>query len=218
MKFIRNIFLTIGVWTYPLVGVELFLESSAFMGIVLPGDTVVILMGVLAATHVLSLWGSIALVVCCVFAGDVSGYLLGRYKGDAVLKRSKRAKREFDRHHDRVERYQRRWGMWIVVIGRFMPFIRAVTPFTMGVGGMSLPRFLPAAAIASIAWGGGFFFLGYEFGSHWRQLESYLEPAGGGVIAAIVLGFAGWYWWRHPQRIKGWYAKTAQWMRARIAG
>jgi membrane-associated protein len=185
------------------------------MGIILPGNTVVILMAVLAATNVLSLWGSISLVVCCVFAGDVSGYLLGRYKGDMVLTKSKRAESEYERHHDRIVRYQERWGKWIVVIGRFMPFIRAITPFTMGIGGMERSRFLPAAAVASLVWGGGFFILGYEFGAHWRELESSVNPAG--IIAALVIGFAAWYSGRHPQTIRTWFGKAANWMRARIA-
>ncbi|HJU29689.1 MAG TPA: DedA family protein [Candidatus Binataceae bacterium] len=218
MGILRSIFLTLGVWTYVIVGIELMLESSAFLGLVLPGDSVVILMGVLSGTSVLSLWVSIALIICCVFVGDVSGYLLGRYKGEAILKKSKRAKREYDRRRERIERYQKRWGMWIVAIGRFLPLIRALTPFTMGIGGMGLPRFVVAAAAASIIWSGGFFVLGYEFGSHWKQLESILKPAAAGVIGIMVLGFGAWYWWRHPQKAKQQFWKAAHWMRCRIAG
>ena len=95
--------------------------------------------------------GSIFLLLCRVFAGDVSGYLLGLFNGDVVLRKSNWAKREYDRHHDRMVQYQKRWSVWIVIIGRFLPFIRAVTPFAMGIGGMKLSRFLAAAASGSLA-------------------------------------------------------------------
>jgi len=47
MQTLRTIFLTIGWWTYVLLALDLFLESSAFFRLILPGDTIVILMGVL---------------------------------------------------------------------------------------------------------------------------------------------------------------------------
>jgi membrane protein DedA with SNARE-associated domain len=142
---------------------------------------------------------------------------LGRYKGEEALSYSKWAKREYDRHHDHVAKWQKRWGIWIVVIGRFLSFIRAVTPFTMGIGGMSLPRFLPAALVAALAWGGGYFVLGYEFGSHWKELERYMEPVGGGVFAIIVIVLIVWYWRRHPKQIRGWFGKVATWVGFRKA-
>lgn len=213
MGVLRSVFLTLGYWTYVIVAVELFLESSAFLGIVLPGDTVVILMGVVVGgTNALSLSIAVPVIIVSVFAGDTSGYLLGRYKGEAVLGYSKHAKHEYENNHDRIVQLQKRWGMWIVVLGRFLPFIRAVTPFAMGIGGLSLKRFLPAAIIAALAWGGGFFVLGYEFGTHWKVLEKYLTPVGGVVFAVVVIWIVVWYWRHHPEqvkKVKGWFSKTA---------
>jgi membrane protein DedA with SNARE-associated domain len=54
-------------------------------GVLLPGDTMAILNGILAGENVLSLWGSIILVIGAVFIGDTTGYLLGRYYGGEIV-------------------------------------------------------------------------------------------------------------------------------------
>ncbi|HJU11159.1 MAG TPA: DedA family protein [Candidatus Binataceae bacterium] len=202
MEYLRHIALALGFWIYPVVGIELFLESSAFLGIVLPGDSVVILMGILCGAQITSLWIAVPLLVGCTFSGDVSAYLLGRYKGEALLAKSQWARRHYEKRHDQVVRYARRWGIWIIVIGRFLPFLRALTPFTMGTTGMRLWRLLPAAAVASIVWCGGWFALGYVFSSQWQEIEPILKPAGSGIIAAIVVGLVGWVCWRYREKIK----------------
>ena len=76
LEFLHRIALDLGFWIYPIVGAELFFESSAFLGMVLPADSIVILMGILTGTDVASLAVTIPLVLGCVFLGDVSGYML----------------------------------------------------------------------------------------------------------------------------------------------
>jgi membrane protein DedA with SNARE-associated domain len=92
LEFLHKIALDLGFWIYPIVGAELFFESSAFLGMVLPADSVVILMGILTGTDVASLAVTIPLILGCVFLADVSGYMLGSYKGEAILARSKMGK------------------------------------------------------------------------------------------------------------------------------
>jgi membrane protein DedA with SNARE-associated domain len=200
MEFLRNAFLILGFWTYLIVGLELFLECSAFLGVILPGDSIAVLTGVLAGQNVLCLWGAVMAIVGAVFLGDTSGYLLGRYRGQAVLSWSRRAKRLYDRRHEQVERYAHRWGKWIVVIGRFLPFLRAVTPFSVGIGGMAPARFVPAAAVASIFWGGAFFVLGYEFSQHFRKLEAYLIPLGYASVAILIALACLWLYRRYVKK------------------
>ncbi|MGH7905024.1 MAG: DedA family protein [Candidatus Binataceae bacterium] len=202
MEFLRHIFLTIGWWTYVLVGLELFLEASAFFGVVLPGDTTCILMGILVGGRIFALKESLIIMVAACFLGDTGGYLLGRYKGEAILNKSRWARLHYDRHHDRIVRYSKKWGEWIVVIGRFLPFIRAVTPFTLGMTGLKYRRFLPFALVAAIAWVDAYFWIGYAFGNNWRLLDKWLAPIGGAVIAIIVIAIVAWVSWRYWDRIE----------------
>jgi membrane protein YqaA with SNARE-associated domain len=121
-----------GIWLYPVIWLELFLESSGFPGAVLPGDNVAILMGAVLANNVTSFWLSLLLINWMCLAGHVSGYLLDRYYGEAILKKSRWAGRHYDRRHQQMVRYARRWGIWISMIGRFVLLLRALTALTMG--------------------------------------------------------------------------------------
>jgi membrane protein DedA with SNARE-associated domain len=218
MGTLREIFLSIGTWTYVLVGLDILLESSAFLGLVLPGDSVVILMGVLAGGGIFSLWGSAALVVACAFFGDSLGYSLGRYKGGEVLEKIKWFRRQYEKRHEDVERYAHRFGSGIIFIGRFLPFIRAVTPFTMGMAGMKPTRFFPAAAITSLVWAGGFFVLGVFFGQHWQFLDSILAPVGGGIMGAIVVGILIWTAWKYREQIRAACLRIAKRFKTKLGG
>jgi undecaprenyl-diphosphatase len=207
METLRSIFIAIGFWTYVLASLDILLESSAFLGVVLPGDTVVILMGILAATNVLAFIPSIVLMICCALCGDTTGYLLGRYKGEQILKKFRFARRQYEENHERVEKWTKRWGGWIIVIGRFMPYIRSVTPFTTGMSNYPFSRFLGFAAMTCALWGGGLFAVGYAFGHNWQALESILAPLGGGVTALIIFGLIGWFLWRHRKGTRTIYRK-----------
>jgi membrane-associated protein len=202
METLRTIFLAIGWWTYVLVGLDLLLESSAFLGVILPGDTIVILMGVLVGGGIFSMWVSLVIIISCVFVGDTSGYLLGRYKGESILKKSPWIKHHYDETNDRIVRYKQRFGAWIVLIGRFLPVIRTVTPFSMGMAGMKLLKFVAVALLTSIIWGAGWFFLGWAFGRNWRALESILRPVGFGVAGLYVIVIVASFGWHNRERGK----------------
>ena len=72
----------------------------------------------------------------------------------------------------------------------------------MGMTKMSWSRLLPAAAIASLSWCAGYFVLGYEFGSNWKEIEPILAPAAGGVFGAAGLAVGGWLCWHYWDWIK----------------
>jgi len=203
METLRNIFLAIGFWTYIVAGVEIFLEASAFFGLILPGDTVVVLLGVLAGMHALSVWGAAIVAVCCCFAGDLAGYSLGRYRGESVLAISRHLRLAYQRRKDWLNQDIRKYGVFIVPVGRFTPFIRAFTPFAVGLARLSWPRYVFIAALSAIAWGGCWFGVGLALGYNWRLLDKILAPLGGGLTGVVIiaaLGYAAWRW-RHELKV-----------------
>ncbi len=218
MEHLRTVFLAVGHWTYVLVGLDIILESSAFLGLVLPGDSVVILMGVLAGGHIFALWPSAILVVLCAFTGDTIGYFLGRYKGQEILSRVRWFRRQYEERHETVERHAQRFGAGIILIGRFLPFIRAVTPFTMGLAGMDPIRLLISALLTSIIWAGGFFTVGVVFGHNFKLLDSILAPVGGGIFGLIVFGMLGWAAWKYRDDLKDLFSRIKLWCKARLLG
>ena len=76
---------TLGTWTYALVGALAFLETGAFVGLIVPGETTVIVGGLVAGQGEISLVLLIAIVWACAVAGDLTSYVLGRRLGRDFL-------------------------------------------------------------------------------------------------------------------------------------
>ncbi len=193
---LQNSVTAMGSWTLVLVFFVVTLESSVFLGLLVPGETAVILTGALAAARILNLWSSYAVVITAATLGDVIGYLLGRYYGEAMLGRWSFARRHYGQHHARLEAYFQRWGATTVILGRFVAVGRAFAPFTAGLSKMEAGRFLPMAAVGGVLWGGGLVSLGYLFGENWRTFERWLGRIGGGIAGLLALTMAMLLLWR----------------------
>ena len=86
-KVITDIATALGPWTYVLVGGLAFLETGAFVGLVAPGETTVIVGGVIAGQGEISLVPLIGLVWLCCVLGDVTSFFIGRRLGRGFLLR-----------------------------------------------------------------------------------------------------------------------------------
>jgi undecaprenyl-diphosphatase len=84
-KVVGSVGSTLGPYTYALVGVMAFLETGAFVGLLAPGETVVIVGGVVAGQGHIDLVALLGLTWICAFAGDLTGYALGRRLGRRFL-------------------------------------------------------------------------------------------------------------------------------------
>ncbi|MEV4423330.1 VTT domain-containing protein, partial [Patulibacter sp. NPDC049589] len=187
----------VGHWAYPIVGVLAFLETGAFVGLVAPGETFVILGGVLSGEGTLSFFLLLAIVWASAFLGDAASFGLGRRLGRGFLERhGPKVKITPDRLAS-VERFLEKHGGKAIVIGRFIGFVRAVAPFILGSSGLSWRRFLPYAVIGSGLWSALFVTLGYAF---WQSLDKLLgwikqgAFAFGTVVAIAVAVIALVHW------------------------
>ncbi|MCW2491615.1 MAG: rane-associated protein [Pseudonocardiales bacterium] len=165
-----------GLPAYGLVGVLVFAEAALFFGFVLPGETAVILGGVLAYRHSVSLPWMIAVVVVAAITGDSVGYEVGRHYGTRLL-----ATRIFARHADALGKAKmslRRNGGRAVLLSRFTAFLRAVTPGLAGTAELPYRRFLIFNATGGLIWGIGYSLLGYLGGASYKRIESYASYAG----------------------------------------
>lgn len=166
----------LGAWTYLLVPALAFFETAAFLGLVIPGETAVLVGGVVAERGEVSLVALIAVVWAASVAGDLSSFLLGRRLGKPFLLRHADRFRVKVEHIDRVERLFTRHGGKTIVFGRFVGVLRAFTPFLAGTSGMTLRRFLPYSVSVALAWTTLFTVLGYVFSSS--------VSAAGGIVRA----------------------------------
>ncbi len=208
---------TLGAWTYLLVPVLAFLETAAFVGLVVPGETAVLVGGVVAARGEVVLALIIALVWAAAVAGDLTAFLLGRRLGGPFLRRHAGRLRIDVAQLDRVERVFARHGGKAVLTGRFVGVLRAFTPFVAGTSGMALGRFAAFSAAGALAWSVLVTLLGYAFASSFETAGSVITQVT--VAAAVLAGLAVWFArGRRRRRRRDRAARTAPRPRALPAG
>lgn len=178
------------------MGALVFTEAAIFVGFVLPGETAVLLGGVLASTGHISLPILLAVVVAAAVVGDSVGYEVGRHIGPRVL-----GSRLLRRHRSRLDgaqRLLRERGGWAIFLGRFTAFLRAVMPALAGTSGMAYRRFLAFNAAGGILWGVGVTLLGYYAGHSYAAVESALGRTSAVLILVFIL--AGLIVWHRHRR------------------
>ena len=173
---------TLGAWAYPAVGALAFFETGAFIGLAVPGETAVVVGGVVAANGDVQLAPMIVLVWLAAAAGDLVSFAIGRRLGRPFLeKHGPRVRIGADRL-DQVERFYDRHGGSAILLGRFVGLVRAVSPFVAGASGLRLRRFIPWSLAGTLAWAAAFTLVGYGFS------ESFADS--GETAARIALGAA----------------------------
>jgi membrane-associated protein len=171
---------------YVLVGLLVFGEAAVFAGFVLPGETAVVIGGVIASRQGVDLRVLIVLVVLCAIVGDSAGYEVGRLWGHRVLRI-----RPLRRHEERLDRartFLRDRGAFAVFLGRWTAFLRAVMPGLAGVSRMPYRRFLFWNAVGGIAWGVTFSLVGYLAGNSYEVVERQIGIWGAVTTVAVVVG------------------------------
>jgi len=180
------------------------LESSAFVGFVVPGEIGVLLGGVLASRHNVGLGAVLAAGVAGALVGDSVGYEVGRRWGRRLLHgglgRFVKAG-----HLERAERYLRSRGGKAVFFGRFTAALRVLVPGLAGMSGMSYGRFFLANAAGGTLWAAGLGLAGYLAGDSWRKVEHAAGRASVVLLllvglVALVLVTARWVG-RHQDRL-----------------
>src|SRR5260370_20470843 len=180
-----------------LIFLVIVLESSAFLGLFFPGEMAALIAGALAAAQAFSSLAALATVTGAAIVGDMVGYILGRYRGEVLLRRWSFARRQYERHRARLGWYFERWGNATVLIGRFVAVGRAFVPFAAGLSEMPVRRFVPMAILAGSLWGGATVALGFLLGSNWRRVEGWLRSLGAGILILLALTLlmaALWRW------------------------
>ena len=179
-KLLEDLGRTLGPWTYLLVGGLAFLETGAFIGLLAPGETTILVGGVVAGQGEIDILALIALVWTCAVAGDVTSFYLGRRLGRGFLVQHGAKVSITPERLEKVEAFFEKHGGKAILLGRFVGLVRAIAPFLAGSSGMPLRRFLPYDVIGAGLWGSTFCLLGYLF---WQSLGTVLDYAKTGTLA-----------------------------------
>ena len=192
-KILEDIANALGAWTYALVGFFAFAETGAFIGLVAPGETVMLLGGAVAGQGSINLYVTIALAWTMACAGDVTSFFLGRRLGrEFLLKHGPR----FGFSHERlkqVEDFFSRHGGKTIFIGRFVGFVRAFAPFIAGSSGMRFRQFFPYSVLGCGIWVSATIVIGYIFS---RSIDTAIKYAGKGalILGTLIVVVVGVVW------------------------
>ena len=192
---VENFLSQAGPWSLVVIFIVIALESSAFLGLVFPGEMVAVIAGAMASDALFSPWTAFAVVATAAIVGDLTGYTLGHTKGQAVLTQWAFARRQFEKHRERLEYYFEHFGGLTVFVGRFVAVGRAFVPFTAGLSGMRIRKFAPMSFLAGLVWASVTVGLGYTVGSNWHLVEKWLKSLSAGIVVlAILTGLMAGLW------------------------
>jgi membrane-associated protein len=180
-----------GGLVYGLVALLVFSEAALFVGFILPGETAVLVAGVVASRGHVNVVTLCVIVVFSAIVGDSVGYEVGRRYGERLLTlpiiRGRRAGIE-----SALEGLRRR-GPIYVFVARFTAFLRAIMPGLAGMSPMSYRRFFVANASGALVWGVSYTLLGYFAGRSLNSIERYSGWAGAVILVLIIAIVVGLY-------------------------
>lgn len=186
-KVLEHVGTALGPWTYLLVATMAYAETGAFLGFIAPGETVVLVGGMVAGQGQINLAALIAVCWIMAVAGDLTSFALGRRYGRDFLVRHGARVHITEARIAQVEHHFAKRGGASILIGRFIGFVRPLAPFLAGSSDMPLRQFVAYDVLAAGIWSAVFSVLGFAF---WQSLDKVLAVAKQGslVLGAVLVG------------------------------
>jgi len=161
-----------GPWALLVVCLIVFAETALLVGFILPGDTLLVITGLLTFTGTMTasqagilipIWLVCLSIAVAAFVGGEVGYLIGHKGGPRIFERKESGL--FSKENViRTNKFFDRFGPLAVIVARFVPVVRTFTPIAAGVGHMNYRRYSLYNAIGALIWGAGLTFAGFLLG------------------------------------------------------
>jgi membrane-associated protein len=171
----------------------IFAETGLLIGFFLPGDSLLVTAGLLAATTgVFNVWALGVLLTVASILGNTAGYAIGKATGPRLFSREDSLL--FNKKHlFRAREFYERHGGKTVIIARFMPIVRTFVPVVAGMGQMDQRRYTMYNVAGGLGWIWSMLFIGYFLGRYIPGVDQHIET----VIIVVVLisllpGIIGW--------------------------
>ncbi len=177
-----------------------FAESGLLVGFILPGDTLLLSAGALAATGKLPVVLTIIIISVAAIAGDNLGYVIGEKLGPRLFKKKDGIVFRHD-HVEKADAFFKKYGIKTMLFAHFVPVVRSFAPLIAGVGHMNHRKFIIFDAIGDIVWATSVTLVGFWFGSRINPhtLDKIIILA---IGAAMALTIAPILWHLLQRRIK----------------
>ena len=171
---------------YVVLVAIVFTETGLLIGFFLPGDSLLITAGLVAATGHLNIWWLNGLLIVAAVVGDSVGYAIGWRAGPRLCTRPK-ARLFNPKHIARTRAFYARHGAKTIVIARFVPIIRTFAPVVAGVGQMEYRRFLAYNVVGGVAWVTSMTWAGYALGQAVPNIGDHIHVVVGIVIVLSLI-------------------------------
>jgi len=169
-----------------LIAAIIFAESGVMVGVLFPGDTLLLSAGVLAATGKLNIITTIITICIAAIIGDNVGYEIGKRLGPRLFRKKDGVifRKEYI---DKAEQFYEKHGSKTMLLAHYVPIVRSFAPVTAGASKMNRKQFVIYDAIGDISWGTLVTLFGYFVGSKVPGIDKYIEPLLLGIIAIFLI-------------------------------
>jgi membrane-associated protein len=155
-----------GPWALLVVCFIVFAETGLLVGFLLPGDTLLVISGLLTNTSLVfgvDIWWVCLAIAFAAFLGGEVGYLIGHKAGPRVFEQKESGL--FSKENvRRTNAFFTRFGPLAIILARFVPIVRTFAPVAAGIGHMNYKRYSLYNAIGALIWGAGLTYFGYLIG------------------------------------------------------
>ncbi len=159
----------------------IFSETGLLVGVFLPGDSLLVTAGLLAARGYLNVYALALMLTVAAICGNSVGYSIGRATGPRIFNRENSL--FFNKKHAiRAHEFYAKYGRKTIVLAQFMPIIRTFAPVVAGVGGMKFRQFITFNIIGAVIWIWSMVGIGYFLGSYIPGIDQHIE-----IVIAIVI-------------------------------
>ncbi len=199
-------FENIGQWVLDVVSALgyvglalLLLAENLFPPI--PSEVVLPLAGFLVGRGDLGFWQALFASTFGSVAGALVLYTLGRYGGRGLVLRYGSFLRVDEDALDRADGWFRRYGDWVVLFARVVPFARSVVSIPAGTMKMPVVRFTVLTALGSFVWNGLLIGAGVVLGANWQRVEVWIGSYSDAVLIVVALAVAVLLVLRHVRKV-----------------
>lgn len=168
-----------------IAGLAIMAETSLFIGLIIPGDTVV-LVASSGVTDIPDFFYLLGAVLLGSLIGESLGFLLGRLFGKKI-RYSKIGQRLGERNWQLADRFVSRRGGIAVAISRFLPMLHSLVPVVAGMTKMPYRTFISWTVGACAVWASAYVGIGYLAHSAYDQIAGNLKWGGLAFVGIILI-------------------------------
>ncbi len=168
-------------------------------GIPVPSEVLLPLAGALVSQGRFNLTLVLLIGILAQTLGAIIAYWIAATGGVALAERYGKYVFFSKREMDITERWFKRHGYWLALVGRCVPVIRTYVGFSAGLARMPFGVFVTASLIGSALWTSLLVWLGMRLGSEFGRIDQVLSRFSLVIVGLLVVG-AIWYLRRHLSR------------------